>query len=147
MSPDIQAKLLRAVEERAFRRVGGTNLLKVDVQILAASNRDLKILIKENQFREDLYYRLKVLDLHIPPLRERKSDIPEFVGFFIRQHNAGMGVNVQDVSSGALHSLMDYLWPGNIRQLNHAIEHAVLLCDGDVIEPAHLPREILNPPQ
>lgn len=147
MSPDIQAKLLRAVEERAFRRVGGTNLLKVDVQILAASNRDLKILIKENQFREDLYYRLKVLDLHIPPLRERKSDIPEFVGFFIRQHNAGMGVNVQDVSSGALHSLMDYLWPGNIRQLNHAIEHAVLLCDGDVIEPAHLPREILNPTQ
>ncbi|HQJ02643.1 MAG TPA: sigma-54 dependent transcriptional regulator [Anaerolineaceae bacterium] len=147
MSPDIQAKLLRAVEERAFRRVGGTNLLKVDVQILAASNRDLKILIKENQFREDLYYRLKVLDLHIPPLRDRKSDIPEFVGFFIRQHNAGMGVNVQDVSSGALHSLMDYLWPGNIRQLNHAIEHAVLLCDGDVIEPAHLPREILNPPQ
>jgi len=114
---------------------------------LAASNRDLKILIKENQFREDLYYRLKVLDLHIPPLRDRKSDIPEFVGFFIRQHNAGMGVNVQDVSSGALHSLMDYLWPGNIRQLNHAIEHAVLLCDGDVIEPAHLPREILNPPQ
>ncbi len=140
---DCQAKLLRAVEEHSFRRVGGTNLLKVDVQILAASNRDLKIMIKDHLFREDLYYRLKVLDLHLPALRDRKVDIPELVALFIQQQNAGQGLNIEDISSRAMEVLMEYSWPGNIRQLHHAIAHAALLCDEAVIEPYHLPQEVL----
>ena len=91
MPTDIQAKLLRAIEERAFRRVGGTALIKVDVQVIAASNRNVQELIKEDKFREDLYYRLKVVDLHMAPLRERKNDIPELVGFFINKYNMQMG--------------------------------------------------------
>src|SRR5512139_883194 len=90
MPVDMQAKLLRALEERAFRRVGGTNLIRVDVQLLAASNRRLTTLMEEGKFREDLYYRLKVVDLHIPSLRERKQDIPELVGLFIRRNNQTM---------------------------------------------------------
>ena len=144
MPMDIQAKLLRAIEERAFRRVGGTNLIKVDVQILAASNRDLKHMIKETQFREDLYYRLKVVDLHLPPLRERKQDIPDLVGFFIRHNNARMGMNVTDITPRALEMLVGYPWPGNIRELANAIERAMLFCDGEAIDVSHLPRDVVR---
>ena len=91
MPLDMQAKLLRALEERAFRRVGGTNLIKVDVQVLAASNRDLKAMIRDGQFREDLYYRLKVVDLHLPPLRERKRISPNWSGHFMRMYNRSRG--------------------------------------------------------
>jgi two-component system, NtrC family, response regulator AtoC len=139
MPLDIQAKLLRALEERAFRRVGGTNLIKVDVQILAASNRDLPIMIKNGQFREDLFYRLKVVDLHIPPLRERKGDIPELVGFFIRNHNLKMGMNVRDITPRAIESLVAYPWPGNIRELSNAIERGMLFCNGDFIDLPDMP--------
>jgi two-component system, NtrC family, response regulator AtoC len=145
MSLDIQAKILRAIEEQSFRRVGGTNSIKVDIQVLAASNRDLKAMIKDNHFREDLYYRLKVVDLHLPPLRERKADIPELVGHFIRLNNARMGVNIQDVSPKAMQLLVDYSWPGNIRELEHAVEHALLFCDEAMIEVSHLPAEIVKP--
>ncbi len=144
MPMDIQAKLLRAIEERAFRRVGGTNLIKVDVQILAASNRDLPTMIKDNHFREDLYYRLKVVDLHIPPLRERKDDIPELVGFFIRKNNARLGMNVTDITPKALATLVSYPWPGNIRELSNAIERAMLFCDGEAIDLGHLPRDVVR---
>lgn len=139
MPMDIQAKMLRALEERAFRRVGGTTLIKVDVQILAASNRDLQTMIKDSLFREDLYYRLKVVDLHLAPLRERKVDIPELVGFLIRQHNAKMGKNVRDISARAMEALVGYRWPGNIRELSNAIERGLLFCDGDVIDLPDLP--------
>lgn len=142
MPLDIQAKLLRAIEERAFRRVGGTTLTKVDVQIIAASNRPLTAMIKEGQFREDLFYRLKVVDLHVPPLRERKADIPELVGFFIRQYNGRQGSNVTNISPRALAALSTYDWPGNIRELSNAIERAMLFCDGETIELADLPTEI-----
>lgn len=142
MPLDIQAKLLRALEERAFRRVGGTALIKVDVQIIAASNRPLPTLIKDGLFREDLYYRLKVVDLHVPPLRDRKQDIPELVGFFIRQYNIRHGSNVIGVSPMAMAVLVAYDWPGNIRELSNAIERAMLFCDGETIEPADLPSEI-----
>jgi two-component system, NtrC family, response regulator AtoC len=143
MPLDIQAKLLRALEERAFRRVGGTNLIQVDVQILAASNRDLKMMIKEGQFREDLYYRLKVVDLHLPPLRERKSDIPELVGHFLRLYNGRQGMNVINVSSRAMDAMIAYQWSGNIRELSNCIERAMLFCDGETIDLPDLPTDIV----
>ena len=144
MPMDIQAKLLRAIEERAFRRVGGTNLIKVDVQILAASNRNLMTMIQNGQFREDLYYRLKVVDLHIPNLRDRKVDIPELVGFFIRQNNPRLGMNVTNITPRALQVLIAYNWPGNIRELSNAIERAMLFCDGGTIDLEHLPIDIVK---
>jgi two-component system response regulator AtoC len=139
MPMDIQAKLLRALEERAFRRVGGTALIKVDVELLAASNRDLKAMIRDDQFREDLYYRLKVVDLHLPPLRERSEDIPELVGFFVRLHNLRQGKNVIDVTPRAMQALVAYRWPGNIRELSNSIERAMLFCNGEVIDLPDLP--------
>ncbi len=142
MPLDIQAKLLRAIEEHAFRRVGGTTMIHVDVQVLAASNRNLKEMIKDEEFRQDLYYRLKVVDLHVPPLRERKIDIPELVGFFIRENNSKMGVNIEDISPRAMEALIRYDWPGNIRELSHAIERAMLFCDQGVIDLPDLPGEI-----
>ena len=142
---DIQAKLLRALEERSFRRMGGTNLIKVDVQVVAASNRDLPQLIARGEFREDLYYRLKVVDLHIPPLRKRKEDIPELLGLFIRQNNLRMGINITDITPRALEALMAYDWPGNVRELRNVIERAMLFCDDPAIDLSHLPPELSQP--
>lgn len=144
MPPDIQAKLLRAIEEQVFRRMGGTDLIKVDVQIIAASNRPLVKMMEDNEFRTDLYYRLKVVDLHVPPLRERKQDIPELVGFFIRENNPRMGLNIQDITPKALEKLIAHEWPGNIRELRNVIERAMLFCDDPAIDVAHLPSEIVN---
>jgi DNA-binding NtrC family response regulator len=141
---DIQAKLLRALEERSFRRVGGTHTIKVDVQILAASNRDLLQLIQRGEFREDLYYRLKVVDLHLPPLRERKEYIPELVGLFIRQNNPRMGLNINDVTPRAMKALTAYNWPGNIRELRNVIERAMLFCDEAAVDLTHLPPELVH---
>jgi DNA-binding NtrC family response regulator len=143
MAVDTQAKLLRAVEEQAFRRVGGTSLIKVDFQLIAASNRDLPALIKEGLFREDLYYRLKVVDLHLPPLRDRKADIPELVGLIMRQLNPRMGLNITDIDPQAMAALVAYDWPGNIRQLAHTLERAMLFCDEASLGLPHLPPEIL----
>jgi DNA-binding NtrC family response regulator len=142
MPVDMQAKLLRAIEERAFRRVGGTNLIHVDVQVLAASNRDLPTQISEGKFREDLYYRLKVVNLHLPPLRERKGDIPQLVGLFITRNNPRMGLNIHDLTPRAMQALVHHNWPGNIRELRNAIERAMLFCDGPSIEIDHLPPEV-----
>ncbi len=142
MSLDMQPKLLRAIEMKTFLRVGGTSPVKVDVQILAASNRDLKTMIKNGQFRDDLYYRLKLVDLHVPPLRERKEDIPELVGFLIRKANPQYGVNVRGVTPRAMEALTKYDWPGNIRELKNAIENAMIFCDGDVIDIPHLPSDV-----
>jgi two-component system, NtrC family, response regulator AtoC len=144
MPLDIQAKLLRVLEERAFRRVGGTNLIKVDVQVLAASNRDLHAMMSKGEFREDLFYRLKVVDLHIPALRDRKMDIPELVGLFICQFNQQMGLNIQDVTPRAMQALINHGWPGNIRELRNVIERAILFCDENLIDIAHLPQEIFK---
>lgn len=142
MPLDMQAKLLRALEERSFRRVGGLKELKVDVQILAASNRDLPQMITKDQFREDLYYRLKVVDFHIPPLRERREEIPDLVGLFMRQLNPRMGTNVTDIRPRAMQALVTYHWPGNIRQLRNVIERSILFCDESTIDLQHLPSEI-----
>jgi two-component system, NtrC family, response regulator AtoC len=141
---DVQSKLLRAIENQTFRRVGGTTQIHVDVQIIAASNRDLKELIKEGKFREDLYYRLKVVDLHLPPLRERKGDIPELTGFFIRTLNPKMGKNVLGISPQAMQNLQNYDWPGNIRELSNAIERSIIFCNGETIEVSDLPTDIIS---
>ena len=144
MPLDMQAKLLRAIEEHAFRRVGGTTLIRIDVQLIAASNRNLKKMIKDGDFREDLYFRLKVVDLDIPPLRERQEDIPELVGMLLRQSNMAIGSNIQDVTPRAMEALMTYDWPGNIRELRNALERAIIFCDDAAIDIQHLPLDIIQ---
>jgi transcriptional regulator with PAS, ATPase and Fis domain len=145
MPADMQSKLLRALEERSFRRMGGTTLIKVDVQVVAASNRDLPALIKNGLFRDDLYYRLRVVTLDVPPLRERKDDIPELVGFFMQQNNPRMGLNIRDVTPKAMEALKNHDWPGNIRELRNVVERAMLFCDEAAIDVSHLPSEIMAP--
>jgi len=144
MPLDMQAKLLRALAERSFRRVGGTREIRVDVQVLAASNRNLPAMIAEGRFREDLYYRLKVVDLDIPPLRERQDEIPDLVGLFIRQNNPRMGLNIEGVTPTAMQALVHHHWPGNIRELRNVIERAMLFCDDPLIGLPHLPPELVQ---
>lgn len=144
MPTDIQAKLLRALEERAFRRVGGDKLIHVDIHLLAASNRDLKKMIADGDFREDLFYRLKVVDLNLPALTERIGDIPDLVGYFINQFNLKMGLNVTGITPDAIDALKKHSWEGNIRELKNAIERAMLFCDGESIHIGDLPFEISN---
>ena len=144
MPVEMQAKLLRVLEERAFRRVGGTNLIRIDIQILAASNRDLPTMINEAKFREDLFYRLKVVDLHLPGLRERSDDIPELVGLFIHKLNPRMGRNINDVTPRAMQALLAHNWPGNIRELHNVIERAMLFCDEASIDLSHLPADVVK---
>lgn len=141
---DMQAKLLRAVEEMEFFRMGGITPIKVDVQIIAASNRNLKQLMANGEFRADLYFRLHVADLEVPPLRERIEDIPELVGFFMGQNNPRLGFNIQDITPQAMQVLMNHDWPGNIRELKHTIERAMLFCDDLAIDVNHLPAEMVK---
>lgn len=138
---EMQAKLLRVLEERAFRRVGGVKEISVDIQILAASNRDLPQMIEDGEFREDLYYRLKVVDLHLPPLRDRKEDIPALAGQFVREINQRTGNTVRDITPRSIEALKGHNWPGNIRELRHVIERAMLFCDDEVLNLGHLPPE------
>jgi transcriptional regulator with PAS, ATPase and Fis domain len=137
----MQAKLLRMLDEHRFRRVGGVTEISVDIQILAASNRDLPEMLKVGTFREDLYYRLKVVDLHLPPLRDRIVDIPALVGTFIRQINQSTGNAISGITPRALSALKPYRWPGNIRELRHMVERVMLFCDDEVIDIGHLPSE------
>ena len=138
VTPPLQVKLLRVLESGTFRRVGGTTDIKVDVRVIAATNRALETMLKEKSFREDLYYRLNVFSLAIPPLRDRSEDIPLLVEHFIRSSAIASRRNVR-VSSDALKVLTRYLWPGNVRELENVIERALILCDAGVIEPEHLP--------
>jgi DNA-binding NtrC family response regulator len=142
MSPDMQAKILRAIEERSFRRVGSTTSIQIDVQVLAASNKNLLELIEKGQFREDLYYRLKVINIEIPPLREHPEDIPGLAGHFIKTNNPKMGLNIENMTPAALDLLKKYSWPGNIRELRNVIERAMIFCDEATIDINHLPAEI-----
>ena len=142
MSSDMQAKVLRALEEQTFRRVGSTTSIQVDVQILAASNRILPTLIETGAFREDLYYRLKVINLEIPPLREHPEDIPGLAGHFIKTNNPKMGLNIENMTPAALDLLKKYQWPGNIRELRNVIERAMIFCDEATIDVQHLPAEL-----
>ena len=142
MSPDMQAKVLRALEERSFRRVGSTTSIQVDVQILAASNKNLTDLVEKGEFREDLYYRLKVINIEIPPLREHPEDIPGLAGHFIKTNNPKMGINIENMTPAALDLLKNYSWPGNIRELRNVIERAMIFCDEATIDVQHLPAEV-----
>jgi len=134
MSPDIQAKLLRVIEESSFERVGGTKSIYVDVRIIAATNKDLTKLIEQEKFREDLFYRINVLDFHLPPLRSRKEDIPLLARYFIKKYNSKYNKKVSGFTGEVLESLKRYEWPGNIRELENVVNQAVLLSEGETIE-------------
>jgi two-component system response regulator AtoC len=134
MSPTLQAKVLRALEERAFRRVGGSQDIKIDVRIIAATNRPLEKLIEEKKFREDLYYRLNIITVDVPPLRDRREDIPLLVDHFLKRFSTEFKKGSTDVSSDALRKLESYDWPGNVRELKNVIERAVLLGSGPVLD-------------
>ncbi len=142
MSMDMQSKLLRAIEEKKVRHVGGTKEIPVDVQIVAASNRNIPEMIEKGDFREDLYYRLRIVDIKIPPLRERKEDLPELIGFFVKSISAERGVNITKVSEPVLRAFQNYSWPGNIRELKNAIERASIFCEGDTINLCDIPADI-----
>jgi len=141
ISPAMQVKMLRVLQEREFERVGGTKPVRVDVRLLAATNRDLEQAVANGEFRPDLYYRLQVIQIFLPPLRERKEDIPTLVEHFIEKFNQENGKNVKFASPEAMDLLMKYNWPGNIRELENAIERGVVLADADsdVITPDLLP--------
>jgi len=138
MSLAMQAKILRAIQERTFERVGGTRPIKVDTRVIAATNKDLEELMSKGAFREDLYYRLNVVAIHLPALRERKKDIPLLVSHFLRKYNRVDDKNAKGISSQALKLLMDYDWPGNVRELENVIERAVVLGQGDMFLPSDL---------
>jgi DNA-binding NtrC family response regulator len=137
--PSVQIKLLRFLQEREFERVGGNETLKVDVRVVAATNRNLNQRVDEGRFREDLYYRLKVVQLDVPPLRVRRSDIPLLAHTFLRQFAAENDRRVQGLTEEALQYLMIYPWPGNVRELENAIERSVVMCEGDLIDRDDLP--------
>jgi len=139
LSPATQIKLLRVLQDKEFERVGGVTTIKVDVRIIAATNRNLEQLIKENRFREDLYYRLNVFPIHIPPLRERKTDILLLADYFVEKYSRENHKNIRRISTPAIDMLMAYHWPGNVRELENCIERAVLLSNDDVIHGHHLP--------
>src|SRR5206468_2434039 len=139
MSPLVQAKFLRVLEQREFQRLGGTRTLRADVRVIAATNRDLAEAIAQQQFREDLYYRLNVFAIHIPPLRERPEDILLLADAFLEDLGRTMGRPAAGISRDAREWLLAYRWPGNVRELRNAIERAILLCDGGLITRDHLP--------
>ena len=141
LSLDLQAKLLRVLEEHAVTRVGGAHSISVDVRIITATNRDLLALVREGKFREDLYYRLKVVELSIPSLRERLEDLPLLVQAFLGQFNKEHNKQVKRVSDGVLSALAGHRWPGNVRELKNVIERMVIFCDSDVLEERHLPSD------
>jgi Nif-specific regulatory protein len=135
----VQVKLLRVLQEREFERLGGTETIKVDVRLIAATNRDLEQAMREGTFREDLYYRLNVFTIFLPPLRERKSDIPLLADHFLEKYARLHGKDIRRISTPAIDMLMSYHWPGNVRELENCIERAVLVCEGSVIHSHHLP--------
>jgi len=146
MDMSLQTKLLRVLQEKEIRRVGGKESIKVDVRIIAATNRNLEDEIRNGKFREDLYYRLNVIALRMPALRERIGDIPELISYFIKKHSKAMNKKITGISNDALNHFLNYHWPGNVRQLESVIERAVIMTDGYRIEEDALPFEIRNKP-
>jgi DNA-binding NtrC family response regulator len=138
MTLPLQSKLLRFLEEKTFKRVGGLNDVRVDVRVVAATNRDLEEEVKAGKFREDLFYRLQVMPIMLPPLRERRGDIPLLASFFVDRFNAEFRkrVRVRGLSPAAAELMEQYQWPGNVRELRNAIERAMLLTDRDRLEPS-----------
>src|SRR5436309_3406051 len=138
----MQAKLLRALQERRIRRVGGSHELPIDVRVVAATNRDLRAMVGDGRFRDDLYYRINVLSIDVPPLRERRDDIPVLIKHFLEKHTRNTSRLVRGLTPETRRLLMSYSWPGNVRQLESAIERAILLCEGDEITIDDLPLEV-----
>src|SRR6476659_1881443 len=138
----IQAKLLRALQERKIRRVGGTHEISVDVRVIAATNRDLRAMVADGRFRDDLYYRINVLSIDVPPLRERREDIPVLIDFFLKKHTRNTSRLVTGLTTETRKLMSEYSWPGNVRQLESAIERAILLAEGDQITVEDLPSEV-----
>jgi two-component system response regulator AtoC len=141
VSPNLQSKLLRVIENRDFMKVGGEKVLKTEARIIAATNQDLKSLIEEGRFREDLYWRLKVVEIKLPSLRERKEDVPELVGYLLEKINRELRKNVRKVPEHVMKKLIDWPWDGNVRELENALTHAVILAKGDIILEESLPLE------
>jgi len=144
ISPAIQLKLLRVLEDKEFEKVGDSNSIEVNVRVIAVTNCDLKEKMSRGEFREDLYYRLKVIEVVLPPLRQRREDIPLLVDHFCKLFNKKYKKNIQSISDGVSNKFMTYPWRGNIRELEHTIEHAFILCHGQTIEMNHLPSEVLE---
>src|SRR3989339_32603 len=141
---EMQVKLLRVLQEREFERVGGEETIPVNVRVICATKKDLKKLVQEGSFRQDLYYRLHVVTVQLPPLRERKEDIPLLVTYFIKKYATHQRVSINSMSQETLNLLLSYNWPGNIRELENVIEHAVSFCTSDVIIPKNLPGNLLE---
>ncbi len=142
ISPGLQLKLLRVIQEKEFEHVGESTPIQVDVRIISSTNKKLKDLVRAKKFRDDLYYRLKVVEISLPPLRERMNDIPLLVEHFCKQFNKRFKKKIEGVSDDALQIFSEYPWPGNIRELEHVLEHAFMLCHMDLIMVDHLPKEI-----
>lgn len=142
MPLEMQVKLLRALQEQEFERVGGINTIKVDVRIITATNKDLDTEVKSGRFRDDLFYRLNVVPIHLPPLRERKEDVESLIRYFLLQFNQKLKKNVSGLTPETLSALKSYAWPGNIRQLENVIERMVLMCDETILTVHDLPEEI-----
>ena len=145
VSPAVQVKLLRVLQEREYEALGDTMTRTADVRVIAATNRDLTAMMREKIFREDLYYRLNIVTLRLPPLARRRDDIPALAHRFLRRYNARMDKHLEGISSDAMRLLLSHDYPGNVRELENAIERAMVLCRGSVIEPRHLPRSIRGP--
>lgn len=142
MAYELQAKLLRAIQEKEFERVGGTSVIKANIRFIAATNRDIHKAIQEGKFREDLFYRLNVVNIHLPPLRELKEDIPLLIEHFLGKYSAALKRRGVQITDEATELLMNYRWPGNVRELQNCIERTILLSDSDIIRPEHLPQEV-----
>ncbi len=145
LSPAIQVKLLRVLQEREFERVGSNRTIKVDVRLIAATNRDLEAAVEEGRFRQDLYYRINVVPIFLPPLRERKNDILLLADFFVSKYSKKMNKNVCRISTPAINMMFAYHWPGNVRELENCVEHAVLLSSDGVIHSHNLPPTLQTP--
>ncbi len=142
MDMNLQVKLLRVLEDRKIRRLGGTRNIDIDVRVIAATNRDLKDAIEQKAFREDLFYRLNVFPIQVPPLRERREDIPALLDFFLKHFNNAFNKEIREISREALDLLMHYHWPGNVRELRNVVERICIMHDCETIQPDFLPREI-----
>jgi DNA-binding NtrC family response regulator len=142
MPPDLQTRFLRVLQEREFRPLGATKTIKADFRLVAATNRPVASALSTGALRQDLYYRLKTFQLEIPPLRERREDIPSLALLFARRFAAQMNKGEPQFSTEAFQALMEYPWPGNVRELQNAVEHSIVLCDGETITPKNLPREL-----
>ncbi len=133
---------MRALQEREIRRVGGTRPIKVDVRAVAATNRDLRAMVQDGRFRDDLYYRINVLSIDVPPLRERREDIPVLMDFFLKKHTRNTSRLIRGLTPDARKVMLEYAWPGNVRQLESAIERAILLAENEYITVEDLPLEV-----